>query len=155
MRDPVRPSPPWLDNLKQRVFLSAPPTKDVLSHNPTLRIAAIPEIRGSIDNTTLETSVRVRYPDTPYEINVSVTRKWSGTKTGIRSEPECTVSMRGVSWDERMTSAGTSKQGNGGPELEGVFSEGEEGFRDGFVNFIRCVKRLQVVLGEVHPGDAI
>lgn len=155
MRDPVRPSPPWLDNLKQRVFLSAPPANDVLSHNPRLRIEAIPELSNRIDTTSLETSVRVRYPKTPYEINVSVTRKWTGTNTGVRSDPVCTISMGGVSWDERMTSVGSWKQGSWEPELGGVFSEGEQGFRVGFVNFIQCVKRLQVVLGEVHLGEAI
>ena len=155
MKDPVRPSPLWLDDLKQRVFLSAPPTKDVLSHNPRLRIEAIPELKDRIDTTSLETSVRVRYPNTPYEIKVSVTRKWTGTKTRARLDPVCTVSMHGVSWDERMTSVGSWKQGNWEPKLGGVFSEGDQSFRDGFVNFIQCVKRLQVILGEVHSGDAI
>ena len=63
--------------------------------------------------------------------------------------------MRGVSWDERMTSMGSWKQGNWEPELAGVFSEGEKSFRDGLVNFVQCVKRLQGILGEVHPGDAV
>lgn len=155
MKEPVRPRPPWLDSLKQRVFLSAPPTKDVLSHTPRLRIEEIPYLKDRIDTTSLETSVRVQYQNMPYEINISVTRKWAGTQTCAGSTPVCTVSMRGVNWDEKMTSVGSWKQGNWEPELGGIFSEGDLGFRDGFVRFIQCVKHVQVILGEVHPGDAV
>ena len=150
MQEPVRPKPAWLDKLEHRVLLTAPPDKNVFLHDPRLRIDAIPELGGRVETTMLETSVSVRYPNTPYEAIVSATRAWSGTETGGKSDSVCTVSMRGISWDERMTSVGSWKQGNWEPELGAIFSDGELSFREGFVNFIRFVKRLQTMLGELE-----
>ncbi|MBE3042060.1 hypothetical protein IMZ48_05655 [Candidatus Bathyarchaeota archaeon] len=48
-----------------------------------------------------------------------------------------------------MTAVGAGKQ----LELGKILAQGEHSFRDGFVKFIQCVKHLQMILGEVHPGD--
>lgn len=154
MKEPVRPKPACLDNLKHRVLLSAPPKTDVFSHTPRLKIEPIPELADSIETTVLETSVNLRYPNTPYDINVSVTRTWVGTNTLASAEPVCSVSMRGMNWDEKMTSVGSWKEGNWEPELGMIFSEGKMGFKDGFLKFIQFVKLSQEFLGEVHPGES-
>ena len=129
--------------------LSAPPREDVFLQPTSLEIKPIQELVDSVQTTTLETSVNVRYPNTPYDISVSVTRTWRGMKTNVHSDPMCTISMRGINWDEGMTPVVAGKQ----LELGKILAQGEQSFRDGFVKFIQCVKHLQMILGEVHPGD--
>lgn len=133
--------------------MSFTPETDVFSREPRLSIHANPELAGSIETTILETTVRVRCPNTSYDINISATRTWTGTNTGVKSDPVCTVSICGTNWDERLTSVGSLTQGNWEPELEVVFLEGEATFKAGFVKLIQLVKYLQAILGEIHPGD--
>lgn len=149
MKEPVRPKPAWLDDLKYRVSLAAP-SKDASLQNPRLQIGVVPELEGNVE-TMLETSVSVLFPNTPYEIVVSATRRWPGTNTSAISDPVCTVSMRGIDWDESMTSVGGWKQDSWKPELDKIFSRGESSFKDGFIRFIQCVIRLQTILGEMTP----
>lgn len=152
VKEPVRPKPAWLGDLRKQVDLSAPSNGNVFSQNPTLRLGTIPELEGSIETTVLETSVSVQYPNTPYDITVGVTRTWLGTNTTARADPFCTISIRGIDWDERMTSVGSWKQGNWEPELGMIFAQGQQSFREGFVEFIQCVIRSQIILDEMHPG---
>lgn len=149
MKEPVRPKPAWLDDLKYRVSLAAP-SKDASSRNPRLQIGVIPELEGIVE-TMLETSVNVLYPNTPYEIIVSATRRWPQMNTSAISVPACTVSMRATNWDESMAFSGVWKQDSWKLEIDKIFSRGGSSFQDGFIRFVQCVIRLQTTLGEMTP----
>lgn len=149
MKEPVRPKPAWLDDLKYRVSLAAP-SKDASSRNPRLQIEVTPELEGIVE-TILETSVNVQYPNTSYEIIVNATRRWPGTNTSATSNPVCTVSMRATNWDENMAFSGGWKQDSWKLEIDKVFSRGGSSFQDGFIRFVQCVICLQTILDEMTP----
>ncbi|KAF7551713.1 hypothetical protein G7046_g7645 [Stylonectria norvegica] len=114
---------------------------------PQLSTLRLGDLMSRVSQTRLRSSVKITFKDTPYILEVSVTKVWNGGRTTTEPEVSWGIEFYGVHWDEGINyvSAGERRK-DWGEGLVNIWSGSDPSLGVRFGDFIRTVLQVQAVL---------
>lgn len=107
----------------------------------------------AVSTARLKSSVIIPFKDTPYLIEVSVTRSWEGGKIDSQPREEWEIEGYGAHWDEAINCVSTSETGrkDWGEDLRNGWTGRDQSLEARFGAFLRVMLEMQVILESFEP----
>ncbi|KAF4974506.1 hypothetical protein FZEAL_8602 [Fusarium zealandicum] len=138
-------TPTGFKELAQKVWLVADANEDALFSVPHINTARLAMLDNEISQIRVKSSARVPYRETPYAIEVNVTKTLKGSHT--RGEPEITwgVELYAPHWDESVNHASGGRK-NWGKKMENIWWDEGPDVKSRLGGFFGTILEVQALL---------
>ncbi|KAM5356303.1 hypothetical protein ACJ41O_002949 [Fusarium nematophilum] len=140
-------------DLAQKVWLVSNTTEDALLNVPSINTAKLATLKDQIGEIRVKSSATIPYKDTPYVLEVNVTKALRGVRAGANPVVTWGVELYAPHWDESANhiSGGRRDWGKG---LENIWSDDGPDVKSRLGGFLRTILEVQAHLNRAHPNAA-
>lgn len=119
---------------------------------PRLQIDQPGQMGSSVAETRLQVTATVPYQESPWAVEISITRVWKGLNTTVEPEVHWGIQAYGVHWEDAINCVEVGgRRKDWGADLE--FMWPGDSLNEGFKNFVESIVMIQRGLDEVEKED--
>ena len=147
--DKLMDTPPGFNTVQRRVIVSANDIRepDLDFRFPSVSISGLKELENHIANTRIKSSVILQYKDTPYSLEISVTKTWKRAQTAADPDLTWGIELYAIHWEESINYINPStRRKDWGEDLENIWPGSDSSLEIRFGAFIRTILEVQSVL---------
>ncbi|CAH0047917.1 unnamed protein product [Clonostachys solani] len=150
-------APKGMRTMIQNLPMSGAKTPDVSRHLifPTLKKLRPNHIDKSVNETKLKSSILLPMIETPYVVEISITKSWKGSEVAAPPTITWSVEFYGMHWNETINTASRDgRKKDWGNDMDKIWAGSDPSLESRLGDFLHCILRIQAALDDLVANQA-
>ena len=144
--------PSWLSGFTQKIGLETPDgghAQSELLKFPVVK-ARLGDLESQVNQIRMTTAATIPYKDTPYVMEVNVSKAWEGGRTSAQPVTSWGIELYALHWEETINYVSTGgRKKDWGERLQNIWPGDDPSLEARFGDFLRTVLEVQALLEDI------